>query len=99
VLDHPDTYIEGSLAAMFAYGIDQGIRSGLLPLEHQASADVAWGALQRRTSRDGLLEGVSVATPPGDAAHYDSIPVEAGFPWGQGPVLLACLSRFQAERS
>ncbi|MCC6803861.1 MAG: glycoside hydrolase family 88 protein [Anaerolineae bacterium] len=95
VLDQPDTYVEGSLTAMFGYGIAEGIGSELLPPDYQASADAAWIALRRRMSPDGLLEGVSVATPPGDAAHYNAIPVGAGFPWGQGPALLAHLLRYQ----
>ncbi len=95
VLDHAETYVEGSLTAMFGYGIEQGIRSGLLPPDYQVRADAAWMALQRRMSHDGLLEGVSVATPPGDAAHYNTIPIGAGFPWGQGAALLAYLLRLQ----
>lgn len=98
VLDNPATYVEGSLTAMFGFGIEQSIGAGLLPPDYQASADAAWIALQRRLSADGLLEGVSVATPPGDAAHYNSIPVGVGFPWGQGTALLVYLSRLQAAQ-
>lgn len=97
VLDQPDTYVEGSLTAMFGYGMAEGIHSGLLPPDYQASANAAWIALRRRMSPDGLLEGVSLATPPGDAAHYNAIPVSAGFPWGQGPALLTYLLRYQSE--
>jgi hypothetical protein len=41
---------------------------------------------------DGLLEGVSIATPPGTAAHYNSIETGGGYPWGQGPSLLFALA-------
>ncbi len=93
VLDQPQSYVEGSLTAMFEYGIDQGIRVELLPTTYQVTADSAWQALQRRMSPDGFLSGVSMGTPPGNAAHYNAIVTGTGFPWGQGAALFAYLLR------
>jgi Na+(H+)/acetate symporter ActP len=56
-------------------------------LSYAASTSSAW-----------VLLGVSAATPPGNAKHYDKIATGAGYPWGQGPLLLACLSRMRSRR-
>lgn len=93
VFDHPSSYRESSLSAMFCAGFDQAIRADLLSETFQSTADSAWGALLDRLNDDGLLHGVSIATPPGDADHYETIATGSGFPWGQGPALLACLGR------
>jgi unsaturated rhamnogalacturonyl hydrolase len=92
VLDHPETYREASLPAMFGYGIQKGIAAGLLPETYTRAVTQAWEAVQEALTADGLLEGVSVATPPGDVPHYNQIATGASFPWGQGPVLLFALS-------
>lgn len=95
VIDRPATYAEASLPAMFGWGLAQGIRHGLLSPEVAPVVRRAWAAVAARLD-DGLLPGVSVATPPGDAAHYDRIITGAGYPWGQGPALLLCLTRLTA---
>lgn len=92
VLNQPETYREASLPAMFGYGLREGIALGLLPDSYAAAAERAWGAVQRSLTADGFLQAVSVATPPGDVAHYNQIAVGKGFPWGQGPALLFALS-------
>lgn len=97
VLDQPDTYREASLPAMFGYAFEVAIRAGLLPETFAAPAARAWDAMQERLTADGLLHGVSVATPPGDAAHYNHIPTGTGYPWGQGPALLWVVQRAQPE--
>jgi unsaturated rhamnogalacturonyl hydrolase len=99
VLDQPDTYREASLPAMFGYGIREGIAAGLLPKSYAPVADRAWEAVQHALTPDGLLQGVSVATPPGDAAHYNQIATGSGFPWGQGPALLFALTALLSDRS
>jgi unsaturated rhamnogalacturonyl hydrolase len=92
VLDQPETYREASLSALFGYGVREGIAAGLLPQSYVSAAERAWDAVLRTLTADGLLEGVSVATPPGDAPHYNQIATGAGFPWGQGPALLLALN-------
>lgn len=95
VLDKPDTYRESSLSAMFGYGLDVAIHAGLLPVGFAAVADKAWNAMLTRLTPDGLLHGVSMATPPGNAAHYNTIATGSGYPWAQGPVLLGLLHRLR----
>ena len=91
VLDRADTYREGSLPAMFFCALMRGIRLGLIAHTHLDSARRAWRAFGRRLDANGVLQGVSFATPPGDAAHYATIATGANCPWGQGPALDALL--------
>lgn len=91
VLDRADTYLEGSLPAMFYCALMRGIRRGLIERTHLDSAWRAWHALTRRLDAKGVLQGVSFATSPGDAAHYATIATGANCPWGQGPLLEALL--------
>lgn len=91
VLDQPDTYTESSLPAMFAVGIRAACRAGFIPSTLIDTADRAHAALLRILGEDGTLPALSIATPPGDAAHYNTIQTAPVFPWGQGPALLALL--------
>ena len=93
VVNEPATYVESSVGAFVALGAARAIRSGLLPTTWFALADRSWGATVRQVSADGLLRGVSDATPVGpDALHYATRD-RGGFPWGQGPALLAAIER------
>jgi len=75
VLDNPSTYLESSSAAAFALAIAKGIRCGVLSSELRTVAARAWQAVQSYVSPAGDFTGVSGGTLPGDAAHYNSIPV------------------------
>ena len=75
VLDDPSTYLESSAAAAFALAIAKGTRCGVLSSELQSVAARAWAAVQAYVSPAGDFTGVSGGTLPGDAAHYNSIPV------------------------
>lgn len=89
VVDHPDTYLESTLAAMTAYALREGFTHQLLdagahgPIEARARA-----AMHREIAPDGALRRVSDATPIGALANYATRPFGV-FPWGQGPLLLA----------
>lgn len=93
VLDDSDSYQESSLPAMFGLGLLHGNRHGWLDASFQRHIDAAWQAMLDALD-DGLLMGVSVATPPGDGPHYNQIATGSGFPWGQGPALAFALARF-----
>lgn len=96
VIDQPATYHEASLPAMFGYAFARALNAQLLaPAFHQPAAH-AWAAMTARLD-NGLLRDVSVATPPGDAPHYNTIATGAGFPWGQGPALLFILERLRSS--
>ncbi|KPK21260.1 MAG: hypothetical protein AMJ76_03060, partial [Dehalococcoidia bacterium SM23_28_1] len=68
--------------------IAKGVRCGVLLSEWRPVADRAWQAVQDYVSPAGDFTGVSGGTLPGDAAHYDSIPVGVER-FGTGIFLLA----------
>jgi unsaturated rhamnogalacturonyl hydrolase len=88
VLDDRSTYLESSAAAAFALAIAKGTRCGVLSPELRPVADRAWEAAQAYVSPAGDFTGVSSGTLPGDAAHYNSIPVGVER-FGTGIFLLA----------
>jgi unsaturated rhamnogalacturonyl hydrolase len=88
VLDDPSTYLESSCTAAFALAIAKGIRCGVLLSRLEPVAARAWQAVQGYVSPGGDFTGVSSGTLPGDAAHYNSIPVGVER-FGTGILLLA----------
>jgi len=88
VLDDPSTYLESSAAAAFALAMAKGVRCSALSPELQPVAARAWEAAQGYVSPAGDFTGVSGGTLPGDAAHYNSIPVGSER-FGTGIFLLA----------
>lgn len=93
VVDHPETYLEPSVSAFVALGVNRAIRSGLLDPASDELAARAWRAVADLVAPDGTLPAVSDATPVGATVeHYGSRP-RGVFPWGQGPMLLAALER------
>ncbi len=101
VLDHPETCLEHSVAAMMAWAIPQAVRLRLVPgagLDRVLDAATkAFAAALAATDEHGNLRGVSEATPAGDLATYASRPTGV-FPWGQGPWLLALADRLAPDR-
>jgi len=89
VVDHPETYLESTLAAMAAYALREAFAHGLLDAEvHGAMEAKARAAMHREVGAGGGLKLVSDATPIGALATYATRPFGV-FPWGQGPLLLA----------
>ncbi len=89
VLDRPETYLETSASAMFLYGLREGIRLGLLEDQHIHALRKAWTALAEQVDANGVVEGVSDATPALKTwEEYAAIPL-AERPWGTGAFLLA----------
>jgi len=88
VLDDPSTYLESSAAAAFALAIARGVRCGVLSAELRPVAARAWEATKAYVSPTGDFTGVSGGTLPGDATHYNSIPVGVER-FGTGIFLLA----------
>jgi unsaturated rhamnogalacturonyl hydrolase len=90
VIDRPDSYLETSCAAMFAFAVMQGVRRRLLPSEALAAAARAWEGVARQVSPDGRVTGVSAGTPPGDFDVYQNVPLGSQT-YGTGFFLLAGL--------
>ncbi len=96
VLDHPETYLEHSIAAMMAWAIPQAVRLGLVPAAIIDVAAKAFDAALAATDEAGNLWGVSAATPAGDLTTYAGRSTGV-FPWGQGPLLLALADRLAPD--
>lgn len=63
VIDHPKSYDEYSCTCMIGFAMQRGIRRGWLPKDdYQPSVDLAWRAIQERTSPDGKLVNVCSGT-------------------------------------
>ena len=88
VLDRSETYEEVSASAMFAFGLARGFRLGILDARAWYAAVRAGRALSGYVADDGAVTGVSAGTGPGDAAHYQAVPVGT-YTWGTGAWLLA----------
>jgi unsaturated rhamnogalacturonyl hydrolase len=97
VLDHPETYLETSVAAMMAYALRDGARLELAAPDAAYAADRALHAALAAVDAAGALTGVSEATPAGDLETYATRPAGV-YPWGQGPLLLALADRLAPGR-
>ena len=91
LLDRPDSYLETSATAMFAFAIARGVNRGWIdPLAHAPMAILAWHAVAGQVNETGQVENVCVGTGMGfDPAFYYARPVSNVAPHGPGPVLLA----------
>jgi unsaturated rhamnogalacturonyl hydrolase len=91
LLDRPDSYLETSATAMFAFATARGVNRGWLdPLAHAPLAILAWNAVTSQINAQGQVENVCVGTGMGfDPAFYYARPVSPVAPHGPGPVLLA----------
>jgi unsaturated rhamnogalacturonyl hydrolase len=89
VLDHPETPLETTLAAMTVCAIDRARTADLLSDDdrHRVMRDRARAAVLDQVSPEGALGLVSDATPIGELRMYATRPFGI-FPWGQGPLLL-----------
>ncbi len=90
VLDQPSTYLEVSASVMLALAIKRGVSRGYLDAPLGVVAERAFEACLEHVDEAGNVNQVSAETPPGDIAHYKSIPLGV-YPWGQGFTLLAIL--------
>lgn len=100
VLDHPDTYLETSIAAMMAWAMPQAVMLGVITgadANHVLdAAERAFDAALAAVDAQGGLTGVSEATPVGDLDAYTTRRTGV-FPWGQGSILLAIADRISPD--
>lgn len=96
VVDCTRTYLEASISAFVALGVQRAIRSGLVSGAQGGLAERALEAAVGWLRPNGGVSGVSLATPVGPTPdQYSGVACTDGdedcVPWGQGPVLLALL--------
>jgi unsaturated rhamnogalacturonyl hydrolase len=95
LLDDPDSYLEASASANFAYGILKGIRTGILPDTYAPAAQKAVRALIDCIGEDGLVRQVSYGTGMGETLDfYKEVPL-CPMPYGQ---TLAALVLIEYEK-
>lgn len=93
LLDDPDSYLESSATAGFAYGILKGIRKRYLDARWQPVAEKAVRGVIERINDSGELTQVSFGTAMGaDLDYYRQIPLTS-MPYGQAMAIL-CLGEY-----
>jgi unsaturated rhamnogalacturonyl hydrolase len=88
VLDAPDTYLEGSAASMFLYGMAECRGLKLLDIPHVDVMRRAWAGLTKTVDPEGRVGGVSEGTGPSGKDGYVARKVGT-HTWGTGALLLA----------
>lgn len=91
LLDRPDSYLETSASAMYAYAIARAVNRGWIDRRAYAPvALLAWQGVSTKVSAAGEVEDVCVGTGVGfDPAFYYYRPRHVRAAHGYGPVLLA----------
>jgi rhamnogalacturonyl hydrolase YesR len=91
LLDRPDSYLETSATAMYAYALARAVNRGWLDRRVYAPiAVLAWNAVTTKVNAAGEVEDVCVGTGMAfDPAFYYHRPRHVRAAHGYGPVLLA----------
>ncbi|WP_222950596.1 glycoside hydrolase family 105 protein [Sphingomonas sp. JC676] len=91
LLDRPDSYLETSATAMYAYALARAVNRGWLDRRVYAPVAVlAWNAVTTKVNAAGEVEDVCVGTGMAfDPAFYYHRPRHVRAAHGYGPVLLA----------
>jgi unsaturated rhamnogalacturonyl hydrolase len=93
LLEHPDSYVEASATAGFAFGLLKAVRLRYLDSSYAPVAERAVEAVISNISKEGELLNVSFGTPMGhDLDFYRNIP-RTSMPYGQAMAML-CLSEY-----
>ncbi len=88
LLDEPDSYLETSATAAFAYGLLKAYRRGYLEEKYRDSALRALDYVLSQIGEDGVVQGVSYGTGMGRTLQeYRDIPI-CPMPYGQSMALL-----------
>jgi len=99
LLDKPDSYLETSASAMFAFAIAHGVRQRYLAPAYADVARRGWRGVMGRVRPDGQIEGTCAGTGVSDdIADYYARPTPLNDPHGVGPVLLAGSEILQLPR-
>ncbi|PAC69345.1 glycoside hydrolase 105 family protein, partial [Enterobacter cloacae] len=91
--DDPDSYLEASATAGFAYGILKAVRKRYVGAEYAEVAEKAISGIVQNISPEGELLQTSFGTGMGsDLAFYRQIPLTS-MPYGQAMAIL-CLTEY-----
>lgn len=91
LLDKPDSYLETSATAIYAYALARAINKGWIDkMAYAPMTFLAWNAVATKVNAKGQVEGTCVGTGMAfDPAFYYYRPVNPFAAHGYGPVLLA----------
>ena len=93
LLDDPDSYLEASATAGFAYGILKAVRKRYVAAEYAEVAEKAIRGIVKNISPEGELLQTSFGTGMGsDLEFYRQIPLTS-MPYGQAMAIL-CLTEY-----
>lgn len=97
LIDREESYPEMSSTVLIAHALAEALEEGSLSEEWRELADTAWSTVAHRIDTAGHL--VSVSYRPGintDPSRYEHAPaMGGGYPWAQGPYLLAAAGRLR----
>ncbi|KAJ5885997.1 uncharacterized protein N7473_008671 [Penicillium subrubescens] len=89
LLDHPDSYLEASATAGFAYGILKAVRKRYISANYLPVAEKAIAAVLKDVDPKGELLNTSFGTGMGDSLQfYKDIPLTS-MPYGQAMAIMA----------
>ncbi|KAJ5469258.1 hypothetical protein N7539_008876 [Penicillium diatomitis] len=89
LLDHPDSYLEASATAGFAYGILKAVRKRYVSPEFRPVAEKAIAAVMKDVDPQGELLNTSFGTGMGDNLQfYKDIPLTS-MPYGHAMAIMA----------
>ncbi|KAJ5550284.1 hypothetical protein N7535_001774 [Penicillium sp. DV-2018c] len=89
LLDDPNSYLEASATAGFAYGILKAVRKRYIGAQYRPVAEKAIFAVMSRLNADGELVDTSFGTGMGDSLEfYRKIPLTS-MPYGQAMAIMA----------
>ncbi|KAE8369398.1 Six-hairpin glycosidase-like protein [Aspergillus caelatus] len=78
LIDHPDSYLEASATAGFAYGILKAVRRQYIGSQYRAMGEKAISSVLKDVDEKGELQNTSFGTPMGhDLQFYKDIPLTA----------------------
>ncbi|NDL61584.1 beta-galactosidase BglB [Acerihabitans arboris] len=93
LLDEPDSYLESSATAGFAYGVLKALRKRYIGPSYREMAEKAVRGVIGRINQDGELTNVSFGTAMGsELEYYRQIPLTS-MPYGQAMAIL-CLTEY-----
>lgn len=89
LLDHPDSYLEASATAGFAYGILKAVRKRYISARYRSIAEKAIASVLHDVDDKGELQNTSFGTGMGDSLQfYKDTPLTA-MPYGQAMAIMA----------
>jgi unsaturated rhamnogalacturonyl hydrolase len=89
LLDHPDSYLESSATAGFAFGILKAVRKRYISSKYLDTGVKAVKAIIANIDTSGELKGTSFGTPVFETLDlYKTIPIRS-MPYGQAMAIMA----------